>query len=116
MRKVLPAVLLFGVLLAARGAAQDDAVTLKVVKYDALKEEVLRHRGKVLVVDLWQDSCIPCKRNMPDLVKLAQTNAAKGLAVFTVSVDDVREDPAVKDRLLKFLTKQNATFTNLLVD
>jgi len=30
-------------------------VTLKVVKYDGLAEEVAKHRGKVVVVDFWAD-------------------------------------------------------------
>ncbi len=28
-------------------------VSLRVVKYDGLKEEVLKHRGKVVLVDFW---------------------------------------------------------------
>ncbi len=115
MLKTLPAIALLGLFLGL-ASAQEDGVSLKVVKYDGLKDEVLRHRGKVVVVDFWQDTCIPCKRNMPDLVKLGKENAAKGLAVITVSVDDVQTDPEVKDRLLKFLKKQNVTFTNLLLD
>ena len=30
-------------------------VTLKVVKYDGLADELLKHRGKVVVVDFWAD-------------------------------------------------------------
>lgn len=101
------------------GTAQEGKggkVELKVVKYDELAKAVLRHRGKVVVVDFWADYCVPCKKNMPHLVELYAKNAGKGLAVITVSIDDVEKDPAVKDRLLRFLTKQNATFTNVLLD
>jgi len=28
---------------------------LKVVKYDGLAEEILKHRGKVILVDFWAD-------------------------------------------------------------
>jgi thiol-disulfide isomerase/thioredoxin len=96
--------------------AQDDGVTLSVVKYQGLKDAVRSQRGKVLVVDFWADYCIPCKKNMPHLVDLAQKNNSKGLAVITVSIDDLGKDPAVKDRLLSFLKKRNAAFTNLLLD
>ncbi len=33
--------------------AQDNAANLVTVKYDGLKREVLKHRGKVVVVDFW---------------------------------------------------------------
>jgi thiol-disulfide isomerase/thioredoxin len=98
-------------------AAQEQSVKINVVRYDGLKEAVLKQRGKVVIVDLWQDTCLPCKRNMPHLVKLANEYAGKGLAVITVSVDPYKEKPEVKDSLEKFLTRINATkFTNLLVD
>jgi hypothetical protein len=29
-------------------------VDLRVVKYDGLAQEILKHRGKVIVIDLWQ--------------------------------------------------------------
>lgn len=36
------------------GAAQDKSeVKLEVVKYDGLKDAVLRNRGKVLLIDFW---------------------------------------------------------------
>jgi hypothetical protein len=36
------------------GAAQDKSeIKLEVVKYDGLKDAVLRNRGKVLLIDFW---------------------------------------------------------------
>jgi hypothetical protein len=35
------------------GQAQEKNVDVIPVKYDGLKQEVLKHRGKVLVVDFW---------------------------------------------------------------
>jgi hypothetical protein len=32
---------------------KNGVVSLQVVKYDSLKEAVLKNRGKVVVVDLW---------------------------------------------------------------
>src|SRR4051812_28946432 len=120
MVKVFPTSLCLGVLLlttAAELGAQEQKIKVDVVKYDGLKEAVLRQRGKVVVVDFWADTCIPCKRNMPHLVELANEYRDKGLAVITVSIDQVKEDPDVKERLEKFLTRIKATtFTNLLLD
>jgi hypothetical protein len=50
---------LFGLLIAATvgGRTQEPAppgkINLKVIKYDALAQEVQRHKGKVVVVDAW---------------------------------------------------------------
>jgi hypothetical protein len=43
-----------GMLAALCGAAgQTPSSDVVPIKYDALKQEVLKHRGKVLVVDFW---------------------------------------------------------------
>jgi hypothetical protein len=44
---------LSGILLAGPAAAQDKKIEMIPVKYDGLKQEVLKHRGKVVVVDFW---------------------------------------------------------------
>lgn len=53
----LAAVLLLGLagLSVQPGHSQNNAdeVTLKVVKYDGLKDAVLKQRGKVVLVDFW---------------------------------------------------------------
>jgi hypothetical protein len=41
--------------------------------------------------------------------------AGDGLVAISVSVDDL-EEKDTKDKVLKFLTKQNATFTNLILN
>jgi hypothetical protein len=38
----------------AQAPEQGRGVTLRVVKYNDLAQEVLRHRGKVVVIDMWQ--------------------------------------------------------------
>jgi hypothetical protein len=35
------------------GPAQEKQTEMISVKYDALKQEVLKHRGKVVIVDFW---------------------------------------------------------------
>jgi thiol-disulfide isomerase/thioredoxin len=119
MRKLFPALGLFGVILmGASLGAQEENIKVDLVKYDALKEAVLRQRGKVVVVDFWADFCLPCKRNMPHLVELAREYSSKGLVVITVSIDSLEKDPAVKGKLEAFLKRQKATsfMHNFLLD
>ncbi len=44
---------MLAVLCAGAGQTQEKNVDVTPVKYDGLKQEVLKHRGKVLVVDFW---------------------------------------------------------------
>jgi thiol-disulfide isomerase/thioredoxin len=106
------ALLLFATPIPADPAA---AVAVNVVKYDGLSALIKQHRGKVVVVDFWADFCIPCKREFPKLVALNNQHAKAGLVAVSVSLDDLSEDGA-KDKVLKFLQKQQATTTNLILD
>jgi hypothetical protein len=45
--------ILLATLCAASGAGQDKSAEMVPVKYDRLKAEVLKQRGKVLIVDFW---------------------------------------------------------------
>jgi hypothetical protein len=57
MQRSRPALLLglFGVLLAGSATSQEKKadVKLEIVKYDGLKNAVLKNRGKVVLLDFW---------------------------------------------------------------
>ncbi len=113
------ALALLAVCVFASAEAQDkkDDVTLRVVKYEGLKDEVLKNRGKVVLIDLWGDFCKPCKDAFPHTVELHRKYESKGLAVISVALDALEDDPnKVQEKVLRFLKKQKATFTNLLLD
>ena len=40
-------------LLIECASAQEKKIEMAPVKYNGLKEEVLKHRGKVVIVDFW---------------------------------------------------------------
>lgn len=91
---------------------------LRVVKYDGLKDEVLRNRGKVVLVDFWGEFCAPCKANFPRIVHLHRLHARKGLAVISVSIDNLnRSNPDEQvHRIRTFLITHGANFANLVLD
>jgi thiol-disulfide isomerase/thioredoxin len=110
-------------LLLPAGRAADSAapgkVELKVVKYDGLADTVRQLRGKVVVIDFWGNTCIPCKKNFPHLVEMNQKYAAEGLAAVSVCVNLDEDRPELRkeeDEALRFLRAKNAAFTNLLLD
>ena len=45
-------------------------------------------RGKVKLVDFWASWCAPCRKEMPNLVKLYKHYQTKGLEILGVSIDD----------------------------
>jgi thiol-disulfide isomerase/thioredoxin len=46
------------------------------------------YRGKVLVVDFWAIWCPPCRKEVPQLTRLAEANRGKGLEVVGLHIDD----------------------------
>jgi thiol-disulfide isomerase/thioredoxin len=123
MMRFSGAVLLLGAtLFFVPAMAQEKAgdVTYRIVKYEGLVDAILKNRGKILVVDFWADFCAPCKARFPALVKFANEHARDGLVVVSVALDPL--DGSLEPRadtianIDRFLKKQNATFTNLVLD
>jgi thiol-disulfide isomerase/thioredoxin len=93
-------------------------IDVKVIKYPDLTEFVQANKGKVILLDFWATTCLPCKASFFHTVELYKKYADKGLAVISVSTDtvDEAEFAKLKTRVLKFLRDQDATFTNVILD
>lgn len=89
-----------------------EGVELKTVKYRDLVKAVREQRGKVIIIDVWADFCLPCKREFHNLVELHKEYADKGLVCMSVTLDK----PEGRASALKFLKKQKAAFANYLLD
>jgi thiol-disulfide isomerase/thioredoxin len=87
-------------------------VKLDVVKWPGLEKAIAAHKGKVVLIDIWADFCIPCKKEFPHFIELHHKYAKDGLVCISVSVDDIDD----KERTLKFLRSQKATTINYLID
>ena len=60
---------------------------------------VAASKGKVVLVNFWATWCVPCRKEMPALVKLAAKLEAKGFALVTISGDDAEAEGAAKSFL-----------------
>jgi peroxiredoxin len=49
-------------------------------------------RGKVVVIDFWAQWCEPCKKELPELVKLQSEFGARGVVIVAVNLDKQREN------------------------
>jgi thiol-disulfide isomerase/thioredoxin len=88
------------------------AIKQVVVKKKGWEAALKDLKGKVVVVDVWADWCVPCKQEFPHLVDLHRRYAAAGLVCVSVSLDDADKQAAP----LKFLKAKGATFPNYLLD
>jgi thiol-disulfide isomerase/thioredoxin len=82
--------------------------------YAELAELVAGHKGKVVLVDIWGEFCLPCKKEFPHFVALHQKYANSGLIAVSVSLDDANDADA-RQRVIVFLTAQKATCRNVLL-
>jgi thiol-disulfide isomerase/thioredoxin len=108
-------VLLIPLQAAYIASAADDAVKVQVVKYSGLGDVIKHNKDKVVVVDFWADTCLPCKKEFPRLVKMHKNYSPDSFAAISVSLDDPQDSKAM-GRVLAFLRKQQATFTNVVLD
>jgi thiol-disulfide isomerase/thioredoxin len=103
------------VLCAAVGQSQEKKIVMTHVKYDGLKQEVLKHRGKVVVIDFWATWCPSCMEAFPKFIEYQKKYADKGLVVIAVSIDSMEKEGAV-ERANRFLNKHKSPLRNLLLD
>ena len=57
-------------------------------------------KGKVVLIDFWAQWCEPCKKELPQLDRLAKEYAAKGVVIVAVNIDKQRENA---ERMVKQL-------------
>jgi thiol-disulfide isomerase/thioredoxin len=98
-------------------AALPQNVELLVTDWAGVEGLIADHAGKVVIVDLWSTSCIPCRREFPHLVELHRDPGDR-VACISVSTDydgiPSRPVESYRPAVLEFLTSQQATFQNVL--
>jgi thiol-disulfide isomerase/thioredoxin len=90
------------------------SVTLNLVSTADLKTLLQNHNsdGDLLFVNFWATWCAPCVAEFPDIEKMVRMYSDRQVKFITVSINNRNE----KNLVLRFLQKQHAFNTNLLVD
>lgn len=89
--------------------------TPRPVSIDELKKFIGEQKGKVLIIDLWSDSCTICKEEFPRLVKLHEKHAKEGLVAASLCLDRPTNEKAMKSAR-QFLKEQKAQFANFVIN
>lgn len=88
-----------------------NAVDVKIISIDELKEFIENRDSKPLLINVWATWCAPCREEFPDLVKIANEYNDQ-IDVVGISVDFPEE---IDSKIIPFLKKQNADFKNYVV-
>lgn len=71
----------------AAGSAGAQAVRPKVISLAQLRANMKQHQGRPLLVHVWASWCAPCVDELPLVAQLARDAQARGIAVYSVSLD-----------------------------
>ncbi len=87
-----------GVLAAAFCSSASAA--LPTIDEAGFRKLVAGSRGKVLLIDFWATWCVPCREELPQLVKLSRRLSSRGFRLITISADEP-EQQAKAELVLK---------------
>ena len=85
-------------LLAALSLAAEPLARINEISYPKM---IAAQKGKVVLVDFWATWCVPCRKELPELVKLEARLKAKGLVLIPISADEPENEAGTRE----FLTK-----------
>ena len=89
--------------VAQRVAAGD----LSLTQLDGSQWKLADHRGQVILINYWATWCEPCREEMPGLAALARTDAAKGLTIMGIAMDDGSDAPS---RVREFVSRMKVPY------
>jgi thiol-disulfide isomerase/thioredoxin len=105
-----------------QSGTDDAAVAAGDVKLTAgdwsdVKAMIRKHHGKIVVVDVWSTSCLPCMKEFPHLIEL-QKHHRENVVCVSLNVDyvGIRSRPAehYRPRVEAFLKKSKSAIPNVL--
>lgn len=73
--------------LARTAAPPRDALPLEMVDGEGAARSLAEFAGQIIVLNLWGPWCVPCRREMPSLARLATALEGKGVAVVPLAFD-----------------------------
>jgi cytochrome c biogenesis protein CcmG, thiol:disulfide interchange protein DsbE len=106
---VLMVIIVFGLQLASQNMTQPTsgpAPQFTLTTYDDVTFTLADMRGSVVVLNFWGSWCIPCRTEAPELERLSQAYADRGVQFVGVAYLDTEDDA------LAFMREFNVTYLN----
>lgn len=86
--------------------ALDDHATLSLKDMSGIDQDTAGLKGRFVVLNFWATWCLPCKKEMPDLVKVQNEYAPLGVQVIGATADEAADKPKV----LEFVRQMKINF------
>jgi thiol-disulfide isomerase/thioredoxin len=71
------------------------------------------HKGKVVLLNFWATWCVPCRKEIPELVEINSELNGKKFLMIGVSVD---QGPNIINKVNLFIEQMNIDYLNILDD
>lgn len=112
--------LLLALLLAGAAPALADAAASRAITPAGLTQELAALRGRVVILNVWATWCVPCLKEIPDLLRLEAELANDGLVLLGLSIDDPADAAGVEAFRQKYFAgfhtlRRDATDSDALV-
>lgn len=87
-----------------------EPVSIAVIDEKEIKELIKNPSGKLRLINVWATWCGPCITEFPEFITMNRMYRNRDFELISISADD----PANKDKVLRFLQKKQASNTNYL--
>ncbi|HXB91228.1 MAG TPA: redoxin family protein [Puia sp.] len=87
-----------------------EPVRLDTITAEGIKDLLTKNPDKLLLINVWATWCGPCVAEFSDFITINRMYRRRDFAFISISADE----PAKKDKALKFLQEQQASNTNYI--
>jgi len=87
-----------------------EPVKVEMIDESGLKDLLLNNSDKLRLINIWATWCGPCVAEFPDFITINRMYRGRDFEFISISADN----PSNKDKVLKFLTKHQASNSNFL--
>ncbi len=87
-----------------------EPVRLDTITADGIKDLLTKNPDKLLLINVWATWCGPCVAEFSDFITINRMYRRRDFAFISISADE----PAKRDKALKFLQQQQASNTNYI--